>query len=192
MQAFLREELRLLALALVNPFSWIVAGVGVGWALAVSASVEAAIPLGVLAMLLSLVAAADRATQLLPLVPVWLAGVLGVGGMIMAGAGFASLAGVMLAGGGFWLLGLLASRLAGQQALGGGDIWLAAALGAWLGLKGLVPWLMLVGLLGLAAVAIQRLHKGAVGGRMPFAPILALAGWVALLHGDLYYHWLGF
>jgi len=81
---------------------------------------------------------------------------------------------------------LLAEKLAGQQALGGGDLWLTAAIGAWIGLAGLPMFVLALAALGLVSVAVAR---GAGGGRrFPFGPALAGAGWLALLYQSAYWH----
>lgn len=99
---------------------------------------------------------------------------------------------------GLWLLELLglgASLILGQTALGGGDPKLAALLGAWLGWKHLLVALGLAclagTLIGLGGRAAGRLRPGQ---RIPFGPFLALGGILTLFVGDRllqwYLHWL--
>ena len=48
----------------------------------------------------------------------------------------------------FVSLGFLAERILKKEALGGGDVWLFAAIGAWLGLKSLLPVALLASVQG--------------------------------------------
>ncbi|MBF2098501.1 MAG: prepilin peptidase [Gloeomargaritaceae cyanobacterium C42_A2020_066] len=94
---------------------------------------------------------------------------------------------------GLWLLELLglgASLILGQTALGGGDPKLAALLGAWLGWKHLLVALGLAclsgTLIGLGGRAAGRLRQGQ---RIPFGPFLALGGILTLFVGDRLLQW---
>jgi len=74
-----------------------------------------------------------------------------------AGAGFAS----------FWLIGFLAERLLKKEALGGGDLWLFAMIGAWLGAKALLPVALLASsqgaVIGVVLLWIARRRSGRPG-----------------------------
>ncbi|MBI1308992.1 MAG: hypothetical protein GC129_03910 [Proteobacteria bacterium] len=88
----------------------------------------------------------------------------------------------------FAAMAWLAGRLAGRPALGGGDLWLVAALGCWLGAGGLPPFLLALAILGLALVAWRRAFpKKGRKAQFPFGPVLAAAGWLTLLHQTLYW-----
>jgi leader peptidase (prepilin peptidase)/N-methyltransferase len=85
--------------------------------------------------------------------------------------------GMLLAGGLTLICAIVASRRAGMQAMGGGDVKLAAAIGAWVGALD-VSWMLLcAALIGLTVFAVKA-ATGADGARriIPFGPCLAIAG----------------
>jgi leader peptidase (prepilin peptidase)/N-methyltransferase len=85
---------------------------------------------------------------------------------LMIGAGFF---------GGQWLL----SR---GRWIGDGDIWLAAAIGAWLGLHGILVALYMTYVLGgIIALTFLLMRIWKRGQRIPFAPFLALGAILAVL-----------
>ncbi|NJN20095.1 MAG: prepilin peptidase [Leptolyngbya sp. RL_3_1] len=89
---------------------------------------------------------------------------------------------------GLWIVegvGLMASLLMGQVAMGGGDGKLAALLGAWLGWQGV----LLSGFLACALGAFMgggAIALGLLSRRdpIPFGPFLALGAMIALFWGD--------
>jgi leader peptidase (prepilin peptidase)/N-methyltransferase len=94
-------------------------------------------------------------------------------------------------GGGIICAIILGSRLVmGMEGMGGGDITLAAMLGAFLGWKLLLLGLFLAVLVG-AAVALALLAAGRKGGKdpIPFGPFLALGGAVSLFWGKEILQW---
>lgn len=107
---------------------------------------------------------------------------------------------VLGAAGGFLAMRILAAAGAAvfrQTAIGGGDIKLAAALGAWLGWQPLPFLIFLACLTGLIYAlvfqVIRRFRKTpekrrnfsrVFGGRFCFGPALSLAGAVMLFYGD--------
>ena len=137
-------------------------------------------------------AAIDLETMLLPdalVLPLLWAGLV-----VNAFAGFAVPADAILgAAGGYaalWAVGHGYGLLRGVEAVGGGDIKLFAALGAWLG------WQALPAVLALAAGCGVVVGIGLlVAGRarlltaLPFGPWLAAAGWLALLAGPGFTGW---
>ncbi len=75
--------------------------------------------------------------------------------------------------------------LTGKEGMGHGDFKLLAALGAWCGIKGVLPIVLISALLGAIIGSAWLLLRGR--GRatpIPFGPFLALAGWVQLLWGS--------
>jgi leader peptidase (prepilin peptidase)/N-methyltransferase len=73
-------------------------------------------------------------------------------------------------------------RLTGREGMGAGDLHLLAAIGAWVGWQALPGIILLAACLGLlwsavAVVAYRRSHTEP----MPFGPMLALAGTLALV-----------
>ena len=90
------------------------------------------------------------------------------------------------AAGAIWLLGETYRRLRGQAGIGGGDVRLFAAAGAWVGLAALPGVLFLSGMFGLAAaVLLVRLGWATWGGRIPFVPALSAALWTVFLVPDM-------
>jgi leader peptidase (prepilin peptidase)/N-methyltransferase len=90
------------------------------------------------------------------------------------------------AGGGLFLLIILASR----GGMGGGDVKLAAMLGAFLGWKVMLLSVLLAVLAG-GAVAVMLLASGRTGRKdpIPFGPFLAGGGAVGLLWGEDLLEW---
>lgn len=90
------------------------------------------------------------------------------------------------AAGGYLLFRLLAwlwRVLRHQEALGGGDVKLLAALGAWLGWRPLPLLLLIASGAGLIAVVLARLFmRRPLHLPLPFGPCLALAGEALLLY----------
>lgn len=84
----------------------------------------------------------------------------------------------MVLGGGLTLIcAVVASRRIGVQAMGGGDIKFAAAIGAWVGAFD-VSWMLLsAALIGLLAFALKTaIGTGSAKRIIPFGPCLAIAG----------------
>jgi leader peptidase (prepilin peptidase) / N-methyltransferase len=101
-----------------------------------------------------------------------------------------SLLGILVGGGVFIAIALVGSWLAGQDAMGGGDIKLAAMLGAFLGWKVLLLSLFVSAVGGgiLAAVLMGsglRRRKDA----LPFGPFLAAGGAIGLFWGERMVRW---
>lgn len=118
---------------------------------------------------------------------------VGVGIAIAAMSGVPALKGSLFAGAvGFTalaLVGFIAERILKKEALGAGDPWLLALIGAFLGMRGLAPTVFLASFQGVAiggAVLLVRRRRGierppAQDGwtppptAIPFGPFLALA-----------------
>lgn len=85
--------------------------------------------------------------------------------------------------GALWLLAL-PWRLRGLAAFGGGDLKLAAMIGAWVGAS-LLPSALLVAFVGgsLAVLPLLLLRRASLAQRIPFGPALAAGGAAALLAG---------
>lgn len=97
--------------------------------------------------------------------------------LIGAAAGFAA----------FAMLGWLYHALRRRRGIGGGDVKLMAALGAWVAWPGLPTIVVYAALSGLALVLVQaaRGRPIALGHRLPFGPHLCLGGWLVWLYGPL-------
>ncbi len=87
----------------------------------------------------------------------------------------------------FFVLERSYAALRKRQGLGGGDVKLLAALGAWFGWQVLPGIVLLASLSGLAAsLSMIAAGKWRRATRIPFGPHLALAGWLCLLSADAF------
>jgi leader peptidase (prepilin peptidase)/N-methyltransferase len=85
----------------------------------------------------------------------------------------------------YWLFKLAT----GKEGMGYGDFKLLAALGAWCGIKAILPILLLSSLVGAVIGTIWLLAKGRDRATpIPFGPYLAIAGWLQFISGA---DWLG-
>lgn len=101
--------------------------------------------------------------------------------------------GAVLGYAGLWLVVWAFERVTGKEAMGGGDLKLLAALGAWLGPAALLPLVFIASLLG-ALVGLLMKARGALreGRFVPFGPFLAGAGAsVAVLGSTRVLGWVG-
>ena len=141
----------------------------------------------------------DFDTQLLPdsiTLPLLWAGLLLnlSGGFVpLADAVIGAVAGYLLLWSIYWAFRLLT----GKEGMGHGDFKLLAALGAWVGLAGVLPVILLSSLLGAVVGSIWLAAKGRDRATpIPFGPYLALAGWIVFMWGDqllgLYRNYAGF
>lgn len=92
-------------------------------------------------------------------------------GFATAGDVAASLAGAAVVGGGLVAMALISDRLLGAESIGGGDVKLFAAAGAYFGVEGGVAVVLAACLLGLVG---ERL-LGDGSGRFAFGPAIAAA-----------------
>lgn len=102
-----------------------------------------------------------------------------------------SLIGTLVGGGGLFLVALLGDWIFKKESMGGGDIKLAAALGAFLGWHLVVLVFFLSALVGsLASVLWLLISRDMRKKRMiPFGPFLAVAAVVAVLWGQELIGW---
>ena len=164
------------------------AGAGV-WAGLAQPSVAAAILTALLGWQLLLIAVVDgehfwlpdRLT--LPLLATGLAAAAILNGLSLAD----SLAGAAFGFATLWLLARAYRRLRGREGLGGGDPFLLAGAGAWVGWIGLPSVLLWAALAGLSVAAAQVATGRRVSGsdRLPFGVFLAVATWLTWLFGPL-------
>lgn len=115
---------------------------------------------------------------------------------IVIGLGFAffspgikildSFLGILIGGGVLYLLAILGELLFKKESMGGGDIKLAAMLGAFLGWQKLFLIFFLSALLGsiIGVLAIRFSSKVKEHRTIPFGPFLALASFAALFWGE--------
>ena len=97
-----------------------------------------------------------------------------------------SLIGILLGGGGLLSLGLLGDYLFKKESLGGGDVKLAAMLGAFLGWEKVLFVFISSAVLGLigAVIMMALSKKMRETHQIPFGPFLAAAAVIALFFGD--------
>jgi leader peptidase (prepilin peptidase)/N-methyltransferase len=95
-----------------------------------------------------------------------------------------SLLGVALGFSAFWLLRFMATRIAGREAMGLGDVKLFAALGAWLGWQWLLLALFIASLIGsLVGLGLRVAHRFETGRPIPFGPFLIFGAAVVMISG---------
>lgn len=178
-------------------------GVRLGWfypviellALGVAAWSVLALPGGLvwvgclLGWWLAALAAIDARTLILPdllTLPLIAVG-LGVTALIAPGALIDHTIG---AGVGFAVIGVIGfayRKVRGREGIGGGDVKLAAAAGAWVGWMGLPGVVLIAALSGLITIAILALFGRGTSAvtRIPFGPHLAFGLWITWVHGPL-------
>ncbi|GAB2502265.1 prepilin peptidase [Lysobacter humi (ex Lee et al. 2017)] len=84
-----------------------------------------------------------------------------------------------------WSVWWLFKQLTGKEGMGHGDFKLLAAIGAWTGLKGVLPTLMISSVVGAVVGSLWLLAKGRDRATpIPFGPYLAVAGWIVFFWGD--------
>jgi leader peptidase (prepilin peptidase)/N-methyltransferase len=97
----------------------------------------------------------------------------------------AALLGVMAGYFSLWSVYWLFKQLTGKEGMGHGDFKLLAALGAWVGLKGILPTILVSSLVGAIVGSIWLAAKGRDRATpIPFGPYLAFAGWLTFFWGD--------
>jgi leader peptidase (prepilin peptidase) / N-methyltransferase len=122
----------------------------------------------VLVALLLALAAIDLDTWLLPYALTLPLIALGLGasalGLTLAGGFASAAAGAAVGFGVFAAIALVGERLLKKEALGWGDVWLLAGIGAWLGLPALLPVVLLASLQGsVVGLVLLRLGRGEPG-----------------------------
>jgi leader peptidase (prepilin peptidase)/N-methyltransferase len=95
--------------------------------------------------------------------------------LLGAVAGYASL----------WSVWWVFKQLTGKEGMGHGDFKLLAAIGAWTGLKGILPTILISSLVGAIIGSIYLAMKGRDRSvPIPFGPYLAIAGWIVFFWGE--------
>ena len=129
----------------------------------------------------------DLRTRLLPdqltLPLLWLGLIASVENLYMGPK--AALLGAMAGYLSLWSVYWVFKQLTGKEGMGHGDFKLLAALGAWVGLQGILPTVLLSSLVGAIIGSIWLAAKGRDRATpIPFGPYLAIAGWVAFFWGQ--------
>jgi len=145
------------------------------------------------AFLLALVAVAwiDLDTRTIP-DAVTIPGVgLGLAASLFGPPGLtAALIGAATGGLSLWLVGYAYERATGVPGMGGGDVKLAAMMGAFLGAGGVFGAIFLASLAGsVFGIFLIALGKGDKRSAIPFGTFLAPAAVALLLYGDTLFHW---
>ena len=111
-----------------------------------------------------------------------LAAVLGISPVSLSDSVIGAMAGYLA----LWSLYWVFKLLTGKEGMGYGDFKLLAALGAWLGWQYLPVVVLLSSVVGLV-FAVSMMASGSVkrDQGIPFGPYLAIAGWIALLWGEV-------
>jgi len=143
---------------------------------------------GALVLTSFLVAASgiDVRTQLLPdsltLPLMWLGLIASLDNLYMPAK--PALLGAVVGYASLWTVWWLFKQATGKEGMGHGDFKLLAALGAWCGLNGLLPIILLSAvagaIIGSVMLAVQGRDRSTP---IPFGPYLAIAGWVTFMWG---------
>jgi len=101
-----------------------------------------------------------------------------------------SLAGAAAGGGVLYLIAILGAAVYRKESMGGGDIKLAAMLGAFLGWQTVLLLLFVAFLLGAVAGIVAMANKGRGWDRtLPFGPFIAIGAFVSTVWGDAALGW---
>ncbi|GAB3729429.1 A24 family peptidase [Luteimonas pelagia] len=89
-----------------------------------------------------------------------------------------------------WTVWWLYKQLTGKEGMGHGDFKLLAALGAWVGLSGILPTVLLSSVVGAVIGSIWLATQGRDRATpIPFGPYLAVAGWAVFMWGEQLVGW---
>ena len=129
----------------------------------------------------------DLRTQLLPdqltLPLMWLGLIASLDNLYMPAK--PALLGAIIGYASLWSVWWLFKQLTGKEGMGHGDFKLLAALGAWVGLQGVLPIILLSSLVGAIIGSIWLATQGRDRATpIPFGPYLAIAGWVVFFWGQ--------
>ena len=84
-----------------------------------------------------------------------------------------------------WIVWWLFKQITGKEGMGHGDFKLLAAIGAWCGLAGILPTILLSSLVGAIIGSVWLAMKGKDRATpIPFGPYLAVAGWIVFMWGE--------
>lgn len=101
-----------------------------------------------------------------------------------------SLTGILVGGGALFLISWLYEKLRHQEGIGGGDVKLAAMLGAFFGWKGVFAVLLFGSLFGsLIGLFLMILYRKGARFAIPFGPFLAAGALLHLFYGSEIIRW---
>jgi leader peptidase (prepilin peptidase)/N-methyltransferase len=134
----------------------------------------------------------DLRTQLLPdqltLPLMWLGLVASIDPLYLSAK--QALVGAIIGYLSLWSVWWVFKQLTGKEGMGHGDFKLLAAIGAWVGLKGILPTILLSSLVGAIVGSIWLAAKGRDRATpIPFGPYLAVAGWIVFFWGGSMVDW---
>ncbi|MGH8030880.1 MAG: prepilin peptidase [Luteimonas sp.] len=140
----------------------------------------------VLGCMLIALSGIDMRTQLLPdqltLPLMWLGLIGSIDNLYMPAK--PALVGAIVGYLSLWTVWWLFKQITGKEGMGHGDFKLLAALGAWVGLQGILPTILLSSLVAAILGSIWIVAKGRDRATpIPFGPYLAIAGWLVFMWG---------
>lgn len=129
----------------------------------------------------------DLRTKLLPdqltLPLMWLGLIASVDNLYMPAK--PALAGAVIGYLSLWSVWWIFKQVTGKEGMGHGDFKLLAAIGAWTGLQGILPTILLSSVVGAIVGSVWLTMRGRDRATpIPFGPYLAIAGWVVFLWGN--------
>ncbi|BCT91760.1 type 4 prepilin-like proteins leader peptide-processing enzyme [Lysobacter helvus] len=97
----------------------------------------------------------------------------------------AALLGAMAGYFSLWSVYWVFKQLTGKEGMGHGDFKLLAAIGAWVGLKGILPTILVSSIVGAIVGSVWLFAAGRDRATpIPFGPYLAIAGWIAFFWSE--------
>lgn len=100
-----------------------------------------------------------------------------------------SIAGAVVGGGSLYVTGAVYKRIKGIEGMGGGDVKLMAMIGAFLGIKLVLPVILVASFFGALYGIILMKKGGTAITQIPFGSFLAPAGVLCLFIGDAAVRW---
>jgi leader peptidase (prepilin peptidase)/N-methyltransferase len=101
-----------------------------------------------------------------------------------------SILGILSGGGSLFLVSWFYEKVRHQEGIGGGDVKLAAMLGAFLGWKGILFVLLMSSFLGsFVGILVMIIYRKGLKLALPFGPFLAAGALIYLFCGHELVHW---
>lgn len=113
--------------------------------------------------------------------PAWHGTDLHLGGVM------GSVIGLAVGGGILWIMGVFGEWVFKKESMGGGDVKLLAAIGAFIGWHGVLLTIFCASLLGACAGLVMKITRGSE--RLPFGPYLAVGAVLHILWGPEMLSW---
>jgi leader peptidase (prepilin peptidase)/N-methyltransferase len=102
----------------------------------------------------------------------------------------ASLIGAAAGGGALYLIAIAGTAVFGKESMGGGDIKLAAMLGAFLGWQSVIVFLFIAFFVGaVVGVAVLAARRSEADHTIPFGPFIALGAFLTMAWGNAIVQW---